>query len=193
MRGLEVESIEEQTPSFDRVVIGKILKIDKHPHAQNLLICNVDIGRDTFPIVCGAKNFKNGDKVPVALAGAQLADGVTIERKDIKGIESIGMLCSEKELGLSDDHSGIFILPDSLKVGDELKEAPWIKDVVLDINVAPNRGDLLSIYGIAREVGSIFNQKVTVPSFRLEGGRKEDIKEYLKLEVLIKMLVHDTC
>jgi phenylalanyl-tRNA synthetase beta chain len=186
MRGLEVESIEEQTPSFDRVVIGKILKIDKHPHAQNLSICNVDIGRDTFPIACGAKNIKKGDMVPVAIAGAQLADGITIERKDIKGVESIGMLCSEKELGLSDDHSGIFILPDSLKVGDELKEASWIKDVVFDINVAPNRGDLLSIYGIAREVGSIFNRKATVPSFKLEEKGEEDIKEYIKLDVLNK-------
>ncbi len=184
MRGLEVESIEEQKPSFDGVFVGKITAIDRHPNAKNLSICKIDTGKDTFLIVCGAKNIAVGKKVPLAISGSQLADGFIVEKKVIRGIESMGMLCSERELGLSDDHSGIFILPESLEMGNHLNNADGMKDVIFDINVPPNRGDCLSLYGIAREVASILNQKAKLPIFKLEQQGTENIKNYISLEVL---------
>ncbi|MCX5798892.1 MAG: phenylalanine--tRNA ligase subunit beta, partial [Proteobacteria bacterium] len=184
MRGLEVESIEEQKPSFDGVFVGKITAIDRHPNAKNLSICKIDTGKDVLLIVCGAKNITVGKKVPLVLSGSQLADGFIVEKKVIRGIESMGMLCSERELGLSDDHSGIFILPESLEIGNQLNDADGMKDVIFDINVPPNRGDCLSLYGIAREVASILNQKAKLPIFKLEQQGTENIKNYISLEVL---------
>ncbi|MDD5243896.1 MAG: phenylalanine--tRNA ligase subunit beta [Syntrophorhabdaceae bacterium] len=183
MCGLEVEGMEKLEPSFDGVVVGKIIGIDKHPDAENLVLCMVDAGMETLPIVCGAKNTAVGDKVPLATVGARLKDGFVVEKKKIRGIESLGMLCSERELGLSDDHSGIFILPDKCRVGHWLHEEDFVWDVILDINIPPNRGDCLSMYGIAREVGSILNQRAKLPIFNLTTDKKRKVKDYLSLEV----------
>ena len=169
MRGFEVEAIEEYKPSLDGVCVGEVVKIDLHPNAKNLTVCKVRTVNEALPIVCGAKNVKEGDKVPVAMIGSTLANGLLIEKKNIKGVESLGMLCSEKELGLSDDHSGIFILPGEMKAGTKLDELTGLQDFVFDINVPPNRGDCLSVYGIAREVGSILNQRAKLPMFKLNG------------------------
>lgn len=184
MCGLEVEGTEKQAPSFDGVVVGRITAIDKHPDAENLVLCMTDTGRETLPVVCGAKNMSVGDKVPLATVGARLKGGFVVEQKKIRGIESPGMLCSERELGLSDDHSGIFILPDECKVGRWLHEEAFIRDVILDINIPPNRGDCLSMYGIAREVGSILNQRAKLPIFNLVTDKKKRAKDYVSLEVL---------
>ena len=134
-------------PSFSDVVVGEILEIDHPSGAEKLLLCKVDVGQDVLPIVCGAPNVAVGNKVPVALPNSRLADGTIIDKRKIKGIESYGMLCSERELGLSDDHSGIFILPDEVRVGDALAEAMGLADCVFDVNVPPNRGDCQSILG----------------------------------------------
>ena len=182
MRGLEVEAVEEVTPSFHGVVIGRILEMEKHPKADNLSLCKVDTGRETLAIVCGAGNISVGDKVPVAIVGARLGGDFLIEKRPIRGIESLGMLCSEKELGISDDHSGIFILPDDFVLGEMLADAPGIRDVVLDVSVPPNRGDCLSVYGIAREVGSILKQKAKLPVFKLDQGTG-DIESRISLDV----------
>jgi phenylalanyl-tRNA synthetase beta chain len=183
MRGLEVESVEKVEASFQGVFVGEITEIGKHPDA-NLSLCRVNLGSHILPLVCGAKNIALGDRVPVATLGARLADGTVIEKRAIRGVESAGMLCSEKELGLSDEHSGIFILPDTVKVGDALEDAPWVTDVVFDVNVPPNRGDCLSVFGIAREIGSILNQKAKLPFFTLEEDGTEDIESYVSLSVL---------
>ncbi len=182
MRGLEVEAEDVLQPSFSDVVVGEILEIDRPTGADKLLLCKVDVGRDVLPIVCGAPNIAPGNKVPVALPNTRLADGTVIEKRKIKGIESYGMLCSERELGLSDDHSGIFILPDEFRVGDGLSDALGLADSVFDVNVPPNRGDCQSILGIAREVASILNKKVTLPSFALV--EKEDPEHRVSLAVL---------
>jgi len=184
LRGLEVETIEEIRPLFKGVVVGEILSIEQHPETENLLLCTVTTGAETLPIVCGAKNIRKGDKVPVALPGGTLADNTLIEVKNIKGIESQGMLCSEKELGLSEDHSGIFILPGNFGTGQMLESIPDMSDVVFDINVPPNRGDCLSVYGIAREVGGIVHQKAKLPSFEIQYAIRRDIKEYISLDIL---------
>ena len=174
LRGLEVESVETVSPSFDGVIIGQIKNIEKHPNAEKLSVCVIDTGKEDLTVVCGAPNIAKGDKVPLATVGAHLGD-FAIEQKKLRGIESYGMLCSEKELGLSDDHSGIFILPENVKIGGKLAEMNWINDTILDINTAPNRGDCLSIFGIAREVASILNQKAKLPHFKLEEEGKEAV------------------
>ena len=183
MRGFEVEAIEEYRPSLDGVCVGEVVKIDLHPDAKNLTVCRVRTDKETLPIVCGAKNVQEGDKVPVAMVGSTLAGGFSIERKDIRGVESLGMLCSEKELGLSDDHSGIFILPKDIATGTNLDEMAGLRDFVFDINVPPNRGDCLSVYGIAREVGSILNQRAKLPVFNLNSASNDDIKDLVSLDI----------
>lgn len=181
LRGLEVESVETILPAFDGIIIGKIKSIDKHPNAESLSVCIIDTGKEDFTVVCGAQNIKKGNKVPLAIAGARLGNFV-IEQKELRGIESQGMLCSEKELGLSDDHSGIFILPENTEIGAKLAEMHWIRDTVLDINTAPNRGDCLSIFGIARETASILNQKAKLPHFKLE-EEKENVTDSIDLDI----------
>jgi len=183
MRGFEVEAIEEYRPSLDGVCVGEVVKIDLHPDAKNLTVCRVRTDKETLPIVCGAKNVQEGDKVPVARVGSTLAGGFSIEKKDIRGVESLGMLCSEKELGLSDDHSGIFILPKDIATGTNLDEMAGLRDFVFDINVPPNRGDCLSVYGIAREVGSILNQRAKLPVFNLNSASNDDIKDLVSLDI----------
>ncbi|HVN95788.1 MAG TPA: phenylalanine--tRNA ligase subunit beta [Syntrophorhabdaceae bacterium] len=183
LRGLEVESIEKLSAFFAGVVVGEIKNIEKHPNAENLSICTIDAGSEDLVIVCGAKNIARGDKVPLAKVGARLARDFVIEQKKLRGVDSYGMLCSEKELGLSDDHSGIFILPKEASVGSELAQEKWVSDSVLDINVPPNRGDCLSVLGIAREVASILNQKAKLPSFKFESNGKEQVKDRVALDI----------
>ncbi|HAR95829.1 MAG TPA: phenylalanine--tRNA ligase subunit beta [Deltaproteobacteria bacterium] len=168
MRGLEVESLEPIRTDFDGVVVGEILEMDKHPGADKLTVCRVDVGSDILPIVCGAANIHQGDKVPVALPGSRLPNGMAIEKRKVRGFESYGMLCSEQELAISDEHTGIFILPEDVKIGDPLEKALSLDDFVLDVNVPPNRGDCQSILGIAREVASLTGNMMVLPSFSIE-------------------------
>lgn len=184
MRGIEVESLEEYAPSFRNVIAGEIVSIDRHPKADNLSICTIDNGSGIFPVVCGAKNISKGDKVPFAMIDARLADGAVIEKKELRGVTSFGMLCSERELGLSDDHSGIFILEDNAKLGEPLEHILGVSDVVFDINVPPNRGDCLSVYGIAREVGSILDQKIRILPFLLEAEETGNIADFISLDII---------
>lgn len=186
MRGFEVESIESRRPCFSGVVVGCIKEIKKHPNADNLSVCTVDTGKEDVTVLCGADNISKNDKVPIALIGASLSDSTKIELRTIKGITSYGMLCSEKELGISDDHTGIFILPEDVATGARLEDLSGIMDFILDINVPPNRGDCLSIFGIAREVASILNQKAKRPIFRLEADPKEKAEDFISLQI------HDT-
>jgi phenylalanyl-tRNA synthetase beta chain len=184
MRGLEVEAVEEHAPRFEGVVAGKVLSVEQHPQANNLSLCEVDMGREVLSVVCGARNVSAGDMVPVAMVGARLADGTLVENREIRGITSPGMLVSEKELGLTDDHTGIFILESEIKPGEQLKNMNSFNDFVLDINVSPNRGDCSSVYGIAREVASILDQKARIVSFDYEVNEKEVIDDYVGLDVL---------
>lgn len=182
LRGLEVESIEKVTPEFKDVIVGEVREVYDHPKKPGLKLVKVHIGERTVEVVCGAKNVYPGIKVPLATCGASLPGGIKIEKREILGVISEGMICSEKELGLSDDESGIFILPEDVEIGVNLEDLPWTKDAILDINCPPNRGDVLSILGIAREVASITGGKVRLPSFDIE-DEKDDIKDWIRLNV----------
>ena len=117
MRGLEVEGIERVTPRFTGVVAATITKIEPHPNADNLSLCSVNTGKEDLTIVCGAPNVSVNARVPLAMVGAALDGDFVVGKRAVRGIESYGMLCSEKELGITDDHSGIFILPDEITPG----------------------------------------------------------------------------
>jgi phenylalanyl-tRNA synthetase beta chain len=163
MAGLEVESISLRYPQLKNVATARIEAVEPHPNAERLKICVVSGPDGLRRIVCGAPNARAGAIVPLALPGAELPGGPVREAK-VRGELSKGMLCSEKELGLSDDHSGIWILPDQTPVGVPLDEALGIKDVLLEIGITPNRGDCLSVVGIAREVAALCKTYVKYPS-----------------------------
>src|SRR3972149_6288883 len=155
MAGLEVEGIEAPGKDIKGVVIAQILSVEKHPNADRLSFCKVKTDKGIHSIVCGARNMKAGDKVALALHGTTLPRGIKIEKTKIRGVESEGMMCSESELGLKDASEGIMILPQDLPVGKDFTEAMGLNDIILNINVTPNRPDCLSILGIAREVAAI--------------------------------------
>jgi phenylalanyl-tRNA synthetase beta chain len=163
--GLEVEAIERTGQGLDGVVSARILSSEKHENAEKLSVTRVDAGRgEPLQIVCGAKNYAVGDVVPLATVGTTLPGGTKIERAKLRGVESFGMLCSAKELGLAADASGLLILPKDVKPGTPIAEALQLSDVFLEINVTPNRPDALSHVGIAREVAAILGKKLRMPA-----------------------------
>lgn len=169
MSGLEVEFIEQVKPQFESIKVGKIISVTKHPNAEKLSLCEVVVkdGAESLAIVCGAKNMKTGDKVAVALDGSKIKDDIKINKTKIRGVDSQGMICSEVELGLSEESSGVIILPSSVQLGIDLDDFLQIKDSVLEVNVTPNRPDCLSILGIAKEVSVFTSKPVTFPVYSL--------------------------
>jgi phenylalanyl-tRNA synthetase beta chain len=163
MAGLEVESLSLRHPQLKNVATIRIEEIEPHPNADRLSICVVSGLDGSRRIVCGAPNVRSGAIVPLALPGAELPGG-TVREVKVRGELSKGMLCSERDLGLGDDHSGIWLLPESTPVGVPLDEALGIKDVLLDIAVTPNRGDCLSVVGIAREVAALCETHLKYPA-----------------------------
>jgi phenylalanyl-tRNA synthetase beta chain len=164
MAGLEVEQREPAASPFTGVLVGRILAVERHPNADRLTVCKVDVGEaEPLSIVCGAPNAEAGMLVPCAKVGAALPGGVIIRSAAMRGVESQGMLCSAKELGLSDDASGLLALDVHSSVGSELRNALDLDDVVLTLKLTPNRADCLSIVGLAREVAAITISKLTSP------------------------------
>ena len=160
MAGLEVDQIETAA-DFSGVVVGKVTALTPHPEAQKLRVASVDVGQqEPLNIVCGAPNVTVGMHTPTALVGAQLPDQ-RIAAATLRGVASQGMLCSARELGLGDDTSGILVLPDDSQPGQDLKQLLALDDHIIDIDLTPNRGDCLSIVGIAREVGVINGTALT--------------------------------
>jgi phenylalanyl-tRNA synthetase beta chain len=170
--GLEVEAIERRGAELAGVVAARIVASEKHPDAEKLSVTRVDAGRgEPLQVVCGAKNYAVGDVVPLATVGTTLPGGQKIERARLRGVESSGMLCSAKELAIDADASGLLILPRDVKPGTPVAQALDLEDVLLEVNVTPNRPDALSHVGIAREVAAITGGKVRLPQPRLaEGG-----------------------
>ncbi|GMR03889.1 MAG: phenylalanine--tRNA ligase subunit beta [Gammaproteobacteria bacterium] len=161
MAGLEVSTIEPMAPDLSRVVVGEILSIAPHPAAGRLQCCRVRIGKTkSLNVVCGASNAAVGVKAPLALPGATLPNGVTVRQSEIHGVESGGMLCSGQELGLEDSSDGLFLLEGEAKAGTPLKTYLSLDDKSLEIDLTPNRGDCLSVLGIAREVTAITGVKL---------------------------------
>ena len=158
--GFEVESIETRGLSpIDKVVVGEVLSKEPHPNADKLSVCKVHTGDPDHPasIVCGAQNFKVGDRVPVAVIGAELPGGFKIQKVQLRGVDSSGMMCSAKELGMGEDHSGLLILNNRPDIGTPIHEVFPKGDVVFDVEVTPNRPDCLSHLGLARELAAHFN------------------------------------
>lgn len=155
MSGAEVEGIAPVAPAFTGVVVGLVKSVKKHPDADKLNVCSVDAGGALLQIVCGAPNVREGIKVPCAVVGAVLPGDFHIKAAKLRGVDSQGMLCSERELGLSEEHGGLLILSDDKKVGAPIREALALDDQVLEIKLTPNKADCLSIFGIAREVSAI--------------------------------------
>ena len=157
--GFEIEEIiEKGIDPQDFIVVGKILSFEKHPNADRLNVCQVDVGDGNIrQIVCGAKNFKQNDVVPVALPGAILPGDFKIKKSNLRGVKSEGMMCSGRELGLGDDHSGLLILDPSLPLGKKIHELFPEKEIIINFEITANRGDALCVYGIARELAAYFN------------------------------------
>jgi len=167
MAGLEVEGITDRYAYLTGVVVGRILEIKPHPHADKLVLCKVDTGEGEKSIVCGATNMKETDRVPVALPGTQLPGVGSIEAGSIRGEISEGMLCSQAELGLGSDAAGIFILPTALTPGRPLPSALNLSDPVIEFDLTPNRPDCLNVIGVAREVAAITGTPLRLPDIGL--------------------------
>src|SRR6266436_2258916 len=158
--GVETENIETRGAKIDKVIVSQITASSGHPNANRLTVCEVDDGSGTKrQIVCGATNYKVGDKVPLALPGAKLPNGTEIRKSTLRGIESEGMLCSPIEIGLGEDASGLLILLPDAKIGAPIADL-FPAETILDVEITPNRGDLLSHFGLAREIAALSGNKL---------------------------------
>ncbi len=164
MAGLEVDAVTPVAGSFDTVVVGQVQACERHPDADKLNVCQVDVGAgEALQIVCGAPNVAAGMKVPVALVGAVLGEGFKIKKAKLRGLESRGMICSASELGLAESSEGILGLPADAPLGGALRDYLQLDDHAIEVDLTPNRSDCLGLAGIAREVGVIHRTPVTVP------------------------------
>ena len=162
MAGLEVDGVEAAAPRISGVVVGEIISIQQHPDADKLRVCQVLCASEQFQVVCGAPNARVGIKVPFATVGALLPGDFKIKKAKLRGVESFGMLCAQDELGLGDEASGLWELPADAPVGTNLVEYLDLDDMIIEVDLTPNRGDCLSIRGLAREVGVLNKADVTV-------------------------------
>jgi phenylalanyl-tRNA synthetase beta chain len=170
MAGIEVEGVEEIRPAFTRMVVGRIQAIDPPPRGEKVSLCRVDVGTAVVPILCGAPNIAVGARVPVALPGAELPDGRQIQEVRIGGERSVGMLCSEKELGLGEDSTGLLVLDETATPGLDLAQALRLHDHILEVAVTANRGDCLSHWGMAREVAALTGGTLRLKAVRPREG-----------------------
>jgi len=172
MSGVEVESRNPIAPPFSGVVVGHVLSVGKHPNADRLTVCDVDAGTgETLKVVCGAPNVAAGMRVPCALPGAKLPGEspdkpFEIRAANVRGVESRGMLCSARELGLSDDHGGLLALPSDAPVGRDIREVLALDDRLFTLKLTPNRADCLSVLGVAREVAALTRSALTAPAIK---------------------------
>src|SRR5438874_4440735 len=162
MSGVEIEGIQKRGADFDKVVVAQIMDSKPHPNADRLTVCVVDDGTGTKrQIVCGARNYRVGDKVPLALPGAELTGGLKVRASKLRGVESEGMLCSAKELGVAEDAAGLLILSPEAKIWTPIRDL-FPVDTLLDVEITPNRGDLLSHFGLAREISALVGTPLRV-------------------------------
>jgi len=188
MAGLTVEHVTQGTDSLPHVVIGQITRLDAHPQADKLVVCQVDVGHETVQIVTGAANVKAGDKIPVALVGARLPNGLELGKASLRGVDSCGMLCSASELGVDENYvspesrGGIWLLHPDVPVGAPAAEVLGLSDAVLEFELTPNRSDCLSVVNIAREVAAISGQAARLPAVQLAESA-EKIEQETSVEV----------
>ena len=166
--GFEIENKKELNPNYENIVVGKVLEVYEHPNADKVRITKTDVGNNIYEIVCGAWNFDVGAVVPVALPNSEIKDNFKIDKRDIRGIQSNGMICSASELDLWDDHDGILLLDDKLLPGTDFSTIYSINDFIWEVGVTPNRGDCMSYLGIARELSGYFNKKLKTKKSNLK-------------------------
>jgi len=175
MAGLEVDTVEPAAPAFSGVLVGRVRTIEAHPNAEKLRLCRVNTGSGkTLPIICGAANVAEGMKVPVATVGARLPGDLAIKRTRLRGIESLGMICSAAELGLAEASDGILPLPAEAPVGEDLRAYLDLDDRCIELDLTPDRADCLSLAGVSREVGAINRCPVRGPTIEPVPARNED-------------------
>ncbi len=197
LSGTKVEGYEELDADLDKIVVGQVVKIERHPDADKLVVCQVDVGTETIQIVTGAPNVFEGAKVPVVLDGGRVAGGhdgsrtpggIKIKKGKLRGVPSFGMMCSIEELGSSKDmypdapDNGLYILPEDTEVGADAIEVLGLHDVVFEYEVTSNRVDCYSVIGIAREAAATFRKKF-VPPVVTKTGNEEDVNDYIKVTV----------
>jgi len=161
MAGLEVDSIEPAAGEFNNVFVAQVKEVEKHPDADKLNVCKVDAGGELLQIVCGASNVREGLKIPCATIGAVLPGNFKIKKSKLRGVESFGMLCSEKELGMADQAEGLMELADDAPIGTSIRDYLELDDQIIDVDLTPNRSDCLSLAGVAREVGTLYQCEVS--------------------------------
>lgn len=183
MTGLEVDAIKAVAHKFSGVVVAKISSVRPHPGADKLSLCDVTDGTKTYPVVCGARNINAGDIVPLAKIGAVIPGGYTIKSTVLRGEKSDGMLCSESELEIGDDASGIMHLPTGLTLGIPLETALNLGDTVLDVSITPNRSDCLSMIGMAREIAALTGKKIKMPVLKIKES-VEDISSLSSVSIV---------
>ena len=171
MAGIEVGDVEEVGEAWEGVCVGRVREVNKHPNADRLTLCTVDLPEETFEVICGAPNVAAGQNIAFARVGAELYDGhsgkpVKLKVAKIRGVVSNGMICSEKELGMSEEHEGILVLPEDAPAGMPLLE--YLGDSILELELTPNRPDCLSMLGVAQEVAALTGGKVTPPDVSYE-------------------------
>lgn len=177
MAGLEIESLTQPAGTFNHVIIGKIQHAEQHPKADRLRVCQVDVnGPALLNIVCGAPNAREGIKVAVAMIGAILPNGMEIKRAKLRDVESEGMLCSTQELGIFDDSEGIIELPEDAPLGEDLRQYLDLDDMIFEISITPNRGDCLSVAGIAREIAALNHSVINEPIIHPISAQLSEIK-----------------
>ena len=164
MAGLEIEGMTRAGPDLPGIVVGEVKSFEKHPNAGKLNVCRVWDGRQELQIVCGAPNVFAGMKAPLATVGASLPNGTKIGKAELRGVESHGMLCSARELGLSEEGGGLMVLPPEFQTGQALVAALALDDTILEVNLTPNRGDCMSVLGVAREAAASRGHALQVPA-----------------------------
>ncbi|MBJ2253830.1 MULTISPECIES: phenylalanine--tRNA ligase subunit beta [Pseudomonas] len=163
MAGLEVDSVTPAAGVFSGVVVGEVLSTEQHPDADKLRVCQVSNGAETFQVVCGAPNVRPGLKIPFAMIGAELPGDFKIKKAKLRGVESNGMLCSQAELQVGEGNDGLMELPADAPVGQDIRAYLDLEDASIEVDLTPNRGDCLSLAGLAREVGALYGVPVTRP------------------------------
>ena len=191
--GFEIESTNNIEPNYKNIVVGKVVDIYPHNNADKLRITQVDVGSNTYEIVCGAWNFDVGAIVPVALPKSHIVDNFLIEKREIRGVVSNGMICSARELGLWDEHEGILLLEDSLAPGTDFSSTYDSQDTSWEIGITPNRGDCMSHLGVARELSNYFDIKISENDFKLKSkianvlktnsGKIAECNSYVSIEI----------
>ncbi|SEI67312.1 phenylalanine--tRNA ligase subunit beta [Pseudomonas sp. NFR16] len=186
MAGLEVDSVTPAAGEFSGVIVGEVLSTEQHPDADKLRVCQVSNGAETFQVVCGAPNVRPGLKIPFAMIGAQLPGDFKIKKAKLRGVESKGMLCSQAELQVGEGNDGLMELPADAPVGKDFREFLQLDDASIEVDLTPNRGDCLSVAGLAREVGALYDAEVTRPQVATIPATHDEVRP-------VEVLAPDAC